>query len=245
MSRLLLLALDPSLSLPNKVLSKTAYKVKFFEKTAWKDGFYVCGIDEVGRGCLAGPLVVAACILPVNTKYSLKDSKILTEAERDRAYIWIVDNCCYSVAIVSPGLVDRLNIYNATLLAMKKAFVQIIELMPIKFELLRYLLIDAMPLKLDSSCGHELLETHYFPYGETVSPSIAAASIVAKVTRDRLMQNYEAIFPGFALAQHKGYGTRTHLQNISNRGITIIHRTSFITEIINYGSERKSQQSII
>ncbi len=224
---------------------KTAYPVKFFEKTAWQNSFYVCGIDEVGRGCLAGPLVVAACILPIKTNYSLKDSKILTEAERNKAYSWIIENCYYSVSIVSPNLIDKLNIYNATLLAMKRVFVQIIEVMPIKFDQLKYLLVDAMPLKLDSSCSNDLLETYYFPYGETVSPSIAAASIVAKVIRDRLMKDYDTVFPGFDLGKNKGYGTKLHIKNIDQNGMTIIHRASFITEIVNYGNERKSQQSII
>lgn len=227
-----------------KTISQLRYPPKFFEKTAWRDGLYVCGIDEVGRGCLAGPLVVAACILPTNTQYSLKDSKVLTELERENAYAWILKNCFYSVSVVSPELIDKLNIYNATLLAMKRAFVQLIEVMPLKFDLLKYLLIDAMPLKLDDSCKHENLEIHYFPYGESISPSIAAASIVAKVTRDHLMNDYSLIFPDFGLEQHKGYGTKMHIQNMNKKGASIIHRASFITEIINYGNERKSQQSI-
>ena len=216
---------------------KQKYPKNYFEKTAWQNETYVCGIDEVGRGCLAGPLVVTACILPQNTKYVLKDSKILTEAEREKNYKWLIKNCWYSTSIISPALIDKINIYNATLLAMKRAFIQLVEILPFKYELLKYLVIDAMPLAIDSSYKNGILETHYFPHGESISSSIAAASIIAKVSRDRLMVDMDKIFPGFGLEQHKGYGTGDHTQSIKLNSPSIIHRKSFITKIEIFGSE--------
>jgi ribonuclease HII len=213
------------------VACKQKYTKNYFEKTAWQNGMYVCGIDEVGRGCLAGPLVVAACIIPQNAKYVLKDSKILTEAEREKNYKWIAKNCWYSTSTISPALIDKINIYNATLLGMKRAFVQLIEIIPFRYELLKYLVIDAMPLAIDASHKNEVLETHYFPHGESISSSIAAASIVAKVTRDRLMTNMDKVIPGFGLEHHKGYGTECHTNSLKINGPSIIHRKSFITKI--------------
>lgn len=226
------------------------YSRNYFEKTAWQDKFYVCGIDEVGRGCLAGPLVVAACILPQNTKYILKDSKVLTEAEREKNYKWLIKNSWYSISIINPAVIDKINIYNATLLAMKRAFVQLVEVIPFEYELLKFLVIDAMPLTLDQSHKNTQLEVHHFPYGESVSCSIAGASIIAKVTRDRLMAEIDPIFPGFGFGHHKGYGTKEHTESIKSKGTCIIHRKSFISkiempeDIFKNGNDGKSQQSI-
>ncbi|KKQ11469.1 MAG: Ribonuclease HII [candidate division TM6 bacterium GW2011_GWF2_36_6] len=232
------------------VATSQKYPRNYFEKAAWQNKFYVCGIDEVGRGCLAGPLVVAACILPQNTKYILKDSKVLTEAEREKNYLWLVKNSWHSIAIINPEIIDKINIYNATLLAMKRAFVQLVEVIPFEYELLKFLVIDAMPLTLDQSHKNNQLEVHHFPYGESISSSIAGASIIAKVTRDRLMKEIDPIFPGFGLAQHKGYGTKEHMENIKTKGTCIIHRKSFISkietpeDIFKNGNDTKSQQSI-
>ncbi len=226
------------------------YPKNYFEKTAWQDKFYVCGIDEVGRGCLAGPLVVAACILPQNTKYVLKDSKILTEQEREKAYKWLIKNCWHSVSIINPAMIDKINIYNATLLAMKRAFVQLVEVIPFEYELLKFLVIDAMPVILDQSHKNNHLEVHHFPHGESVSSSIAAASIIAKVTRDRLMETIDPIFPGFGFGHHKGYGTKEHTESMKIKGACIIHRRTFINkietpeDISKNGNDAKSQQSI-
>ena len=216
----------------------------YFEKQAWENKFYVCGIDEVGRGCLAGPLVVAAVILPQHTSYSLKDSKILTESERETAYQWITQNAWYSTAILSHDIIDKINIYQATLRAMKKAFIQLIEALPFDFELIKYLVVDAMPLQIDLAYMHSQLETHYFPYGESISKSIAAASIVAKVTRDRLMVKMDNVIPGFNLAQHKGYGTREHISLIKQKGSSLIHRKSFLEGINKNELELTKQQNI-
>jgi ribonuclease HII len=216
----------------------------YFEKQAWQNNFYVCGIDEVGRGCLAGPIVVAAVILPQHTNYSLKDSKILTEDERETAYKWITQKAFYSTAILSHDVIDKINIYQATLFAMKKAFIQLNEILPFKPELIKYLVIDAMPLRLDAVYTHSQLETHYFPYGESISKTIAAASIVAKVTRDHLMEKIDQIIPGFNLAQHKGYGTSEHIDIIKKNGISLIHRKSFLKGINKNEPELAKQQNV-
>lgn len=224
--------------------NKLKFSKNYFEKQAWQNNFYVCGIDEVGRGCLAGPVVVAAVVLPQNTNYSLKDSKILTEDEREAAYKWIIQKAYYSTAILSHDVIDKINIYQATLLAMKKAFIQLNEVLPFNSELIKYLVIDAMPLHVDVAYKHDQLETYYFPYGESISKSIAAASIVAKVTRDRLMGKIDQIIPGFNLAQHKGYGTKEHINEIKKKGISLIHRKSFLEGINKNEPELINQQNI-
>lgn len=218
----------------------------FFETRAWEQGLYTCGLDEVGRGCLAGPLVVGAVILPHNTTYRLlKDSKVMDEAEREKAFAWIDKHCTWSVSIASHRIIDTINIYQATLFAMKKAYLQILEKTPFPIQKLKYVLIDAMPLNLDAIYGHEGLEFHHFNYGERFSTSIAAASIVAKVTRDRLMEKIGTHFPAFAFEQHKGYATKQHIDALLANGPTIIHRTSFISEIkTEEDAEKILQQSL-
>jgi len=209
------------------------YSKNFFEKKAWKKSLYVCGIDEVGRGCLAGPLVVCAAILRQSAKHKLlKDSKVLTEEQRESVYVWLTKNSFYSIVILSNRIIDDLNIYQATLNSMKKAFLQLLETIPFKQEQIKYLLIDAIPLKLNNSYVHKNLETVSINFGESVSTSIAAASIIAKVTRDRLMQKVNPIFPAFKLDQHKGYGTTSHRQIINENGISILHRQTFVQKLI-------------
>lgn len=224
--------------------SKIKIKKNYFEKMAWEKDLYVCGIDEVGRGCLAGSVVVAAVILPIKTTRVFKDSKILTEDEREDAYKWITRKAFFTTTILSHRVIDRVNIYNSTLCAMKRAFIQINEIVPFAREQIRYLLVDAMPIKIEKSNMHENLELHHFPFGESVSTSIAAASIVAKVTRDRLMGKIDLVMPGFQFAQHKGYGTREHLKTIKDRGVSLIHRQSFLNGILNDGIQLDIQQSL-
>lgn len=216
----------------------------FFENRAWENKLYVCGVDEVGRGCLAGPVVVSAVILPQKTTNSLKDSKVLTEKERKIAYEWIVQNTFYSTVILSHSIIDKINIYQATLLGMKRAFIQLNLTIPFNHELIKYLVIDAMPLKIDSAHSHANLEIHYFPFGESISSSIAAASIVAKVTRDKLMENMDLIIPGFNLAKHKGYGTKEHYEMIKNNGSSLIHRKSFLKGINQNEPKSRGQQNL-
>lgn len=211
---------------------KKKFLKNFFEKNAWAEGLYTCGIDEVGRGCLAGPVVVGAAIIPQNASYHLlRDSKLMSEEERLQAFKWINKNCHWSIGIAGHRIVDERNIYQATLYAMRKAYLQLIETLPFPLEKLKYVLIDAMPLSFDQTHGHKGLEFHHFNYGERLSTSIAAASIVAKVTRDRIMEELDPRFPGFAFGQHKGYATKQHIAALLEQGPSIIHRISFIDEI--------------
>jgi ribonuclease HII len=206
-----------------------------FENIAWKENLYVCGIDEAGRGALHGPLVIGAVILPKNTNYPiLKDSKTISENERNKAYDWIKKNAFFSSLYVDARTVDKKNIYQATRFAMKKVFLQMLEIFPQK-SLIKFLVTDAVPIKKNFSgslnLSNETLEFYNPTHAESISASVAAASIVAKVTRDRIMNKFSKIFPGFKLAQHKGYGTKTHLAEIKKRGASILHRQSFLKNI--------------
>lgn len=229
------------------IRSKTKYnnlKKNFFEKDAWEKNLYVCGIDEVGRGCLAGPLVVAAVILPINSTIPriIKDSKILTKEERETAYEWIIRNCGYSTSIASWKEIDKFNIYQATLRIMSLTILKLMGKMPFDKTKLKYFLIDAMPLRIPEYIQHENLECHNFNFGETYSSSIAAASIIAKVTRDRLMEKFGEVFPFFEFEKHKGYGTEVHKNVIKEKGLSIIHRQSFVK---NFKEEESAVQDSI
>lgn len=203
------------------VQRKPDFRKNFYEDTAWASRETVCGVDEVGRGSLAGPVVTAAVILNVAAKSRLiKDSKELTKDERIRAYRWILTHGIAAVGLVHHRTIDAINIYQATLLAMKRAVMQVL---PLTLRAPSYILVDAMPLRM--SCQSTIVS---FCKGESKSISIAAASIVAKVTRDRLMERMEQSFPGYGVARHKGYSTALHKKNIKVLGKSIIHRTSFI-----------------
>lgn len=216
----------------NKKRQSVNFTKNFFEISAWEQKSTVVGIDEVGRGCLAGPLVTAAVILPFKTNRLLQDSKLMEAYERDEAYAWIIRNCAYQIGIVHNRIIDQHNIWQATLMAMKKALVNLMA-QPIARP--SAILVDAMPLTLTDT-DFNGIPVYYFPKGERKSSSIAAASIVAKVTRDALMEKFATLFPGYDLEQHKGYGTKNHQNSIKTLGQTIIHRTSFcgsITEVTN------------
>jgi ribonuclease HII len=197
----------------------------FFEHREWQNGDLVCGIDEVGRGCLAGPLVVAAVILFADNRLkSLKDSKILTKEELQTISPRIIKNSWYSFAIVDNNDIDQFNIYNATLIAMRQAVMNLFATCP---RLPKTILIDALPLTLKNT-AYEAIEIHNFTRGESLSRSIAAASIIAKVKRDDLMAKYDAVLPGYSFSQHKGYGTKIHQSALSSLGESILHRQSFL-----------------
>ena len=219
---------------------------QFFEKTAWEKGLFLCGMDEVGRGCLAGPVVVASCILPHNADYSLlKDSKILTKEEREKAFSWISKRCFFSTSVISPNIIDKVNIYQATILGMHKAFTQLLEVLPFESQLLKYLVVDAVPLVFDKNHLPKDLEIYSFPKGETYSKSIAAASIVAKVTRDRLMDKMAVAMPQFKFENHKGYGTKVHMDELRLYGPSILHRNSFLSNVNkDYVNDAKQQQTL-
>jgi len=206
-------------NLQSGIFSKNSFESEF-----WAKNQTVCGIDEVGRGCLAGPLVTAAVILPLGTNNpNLQDSKIMTEKERLQAARWITKNCSYGFGIVHNRIIDTHNIWQATMIAMKKALMQV---MATSNHRPGAILIDAMPLDLSyTNCKD--IPVYHFPKGEQLSSSIAAASIIAKVKRDAIMDKLDSLFPGYYFEDHKGYGTKKHQQAIATLSNSIIHRTSF------------------
>lgn len=221
------------------------FKPQFHEKLAWEKGKFVCGIDEVGRGCLAGPLVVAAVVLPCNTRYPLlKDSKVLLEKDRQKAHAWIMSHAFSSIVFIHNHDIDRLNIYQATLLGMRKAVRLLIALHPQLASTLEALLVDAMPLRFASHETSSPLPVHFFNHGETLSKSIAAASILAKVTRDRFMEKINPSFPWYSFKNHKGYGTVAHQNELLTTTRSLIHRTSFIQKIQEKHSMEKNQRCL-
>ncbi|MEE8808035.1 MAG: ribonuclease HII [Lactimicrobium sp.] len=185
-----------------------------YEHEAWTNGRSVLGMDEAGRGPLAGPLSVAGVIFPIGYENpEIYDSKALSEKKREALYDTILEDALWAMVIeVKEADIDHYNIYRADQLAMEEIA------MAAKADVI---LSDAMPLPdLDQ-------ETIAIIKGDQKSISIAAASILAKVTRDRIMKAYDAIYPGYGFARNKGYGTKEHLAAIEKLGITPIHRRSF------------------
>ena len=200
----------------------TTFKKNSYEYAAWAKKLLVCGVDEVGRGCLAGPVVAGAVILyPGKKSHLIKDSKLLSPKQRLIAYQWIKKNSWNAIGIVHHRTIDRINIYQATMMAMKRALTQLfVQLADIP----HYILVDAVPL-LIATYPYDIVA---FPFGESKSISIAAASIIAKVSRDNLIKSIDPLFPGYALSNHKGYSTPQHKQCIREFSAAIIHRKSFI-----------------
>ncbi len=188
-----------------------------FEKTAYNKGFrHVAGIDEAGRGPLAGPVMAAAVILPAGLTISgVDDSKKLTPEKREKLFdVIMAQAISVGVGIVSPADIDRINILQATRQAMLAA---VLNLAPQP----DYLLIDGIST-IDSLIPQKTIKK-----GDSLSLSIAAASIIAKVTRDRLMIEMDVTYPGFGFAGHKGYGSAAHLEAIRKLGPSPIHRLTF------------------
>ena len=177
----------------------------------------IAGVDEAGRGPLAGPVVTAAVILPEDHGLiGLTDSKKLSEKRREALYPLIMEKALsVSIATASPAEIDQYNIRGATLRAMARA-VQALALLPHKA------LIDGRDVPPCLPCDGEAIIK-----GDLTQPEISAASIIAKVTRDRIMQGLCAAYPGYGFSIHKGYGTANHLEAISRLGISPIHRQSF------------------
>ena len=198
-----------------------------YEKELYVQGIsLIAGVDEVGRGPLAGPVVAAAVILPKNRKIKgLNDSKKIPKKKHEEIFQAVKDNAL-AIGIMDNHVIDQVNIYEATKLAMKEAISQL-DPQP------EHLLIDAMKLDLPIS------QTSIIK-GDANSLSIAAASIIAKVTRDKIMANYDQEFPGYDFSQNAGYGTAKHLEGLEKHGVTPIHRTSFepIKTIISETSKR-------
>lgn len=220
--------------------NKFLYSKNFYEKLLWPQGSLVCGVDEVGRGCLAGPVVVAAVILFAGCKHRLlKDSKILKKEEREEAFSWIIKNSWYSWVAVDHETIDRVNIWNATLQGMRQSVLNVIFKSGYTPKIV---LVDAMPLNLSGSFYQDI-EVQHFIEGESHSVSIAAASIVAKVIRDDLMDKVDKIFPGYSFNSHKGYSTKLHKDALIDSGHTIIHRMSYLKNFKEEESDER-QESI-
>ncbi len=188
-----------------------------FEKAAHGSGFtYVAGIDEAGRGPLAGPVMAAAVILPAGFSIiGVDDSKKLTPCKREKLFDIIMEQAMsVGVGMVNPEDIDRINILQATRRAMLAA-VQQLSPQP------DYLLIDGIST-IDSTIPQKTIIK-----GDSLSLSIAAASIIAKVTRDRLMSEMDATYPGYGFAGHKGYGSAAHMEAIRRLGPSPIHRLTF------------------
>lgn len=222
---------------------KTRFNKNHFEHLTWSANELICGIDEVGRGCLAGPVVVAAVVLfPNKLSRNLKDSKTMLPEEREKAAQWIIKNSWYALGIVHHRTIDTYNIYQATLKAMKRSYLQLMTQMP---KPPQTVVVDAMPLNLSNTAFHETDVVH-FPFGETKSSSIAAASIIAKVSRDYLMSNhFEKMVPGYNFAQHKGYSTPAHKSAVKALGASLIHRMSYLSHIYSSMNGDLSQQQTI
>jgi ribonuclease HII len=199
-----------------------------FERDAWDSGRLVCGIDEVGRGCLAGPVVAAAVILrPGMTDVRVRDSKEMTSSERNLAVEWIVRSGWYGIGYVNSFGVDQYGIVNATMRAMRLALSQAIVSAG---SLPERILVDAVPLRLQGEVLRNI-PVVFRPRGEQWSMSIAAASIVAKVYRDQLMNRFDGLTPGYSFAEHKGYGTGQHCSALLECSDSLIHRQSFLKTI--------------
>lgn len=184
---------------------------------------YVCGIDEAGRGPLAGPVVVASVILPENSMIEgINDSKKVSESKREKLYDVILQEAIsYGIGIIYQDEIDDINILQAT----KKGLHEAVMKMEIKPNVI---LVDALT-------G---IDTLGIPYksiikGDAKSYSIGAASIIAKVTRDRIMREWDKVYPEYGFAGHKGYGTAKHIEAIKKYGLTPIHRKTFCKNFVN------------
>ena len=197
--------------------------LKSMEKELYNKGFkYICGIDEAGRGPLAGPVVVAGVIMPKNSMIEgVNDSKKVSEKKREKLYDMILEEAIsYSVAIIGQDVIDEMNILNAT----KQGVTKVVEELDVKPNLI---LVDALT--------H--INTKGIPYdsiikGDAKCYNIAAASIIAKVTRDRIMREWDEIYPQYGFINHKGYGTAKHIEALKEYGPCPIHRRSFIKNFI-------------
>lgn len=189
-----------------------------YEERIYNEGFSaVCGCDEAGRGPLCGPVVAAAVILPLGLEIEgLNDSKKLTEKKREKLFDIIKEKAiAYAIAEASPEEIDEINILNASMLAMRRA----VEALPVKAD---FALIDG-----NCSRGFEI-PTETVVSGDAKSCSIAAASILAKVTRDRGCKELDEQYPMYGIAKHKGYPTKDHMNAVREYGPSPIHRKTFL-----------------
>ena len=197
-------------------VSEEKFRQRFIlEQQYWQEFPYIAGIDEVGRGPLAGPVVSAAVILPRDFRVlEVNDSKQLTADKRQELFLQIVEGAlAIGVGVQSEQVIDEINIYEATRLAMAEA-VGNLDIQP------NFLFVDAMQVPVDVP-QLKLIK------GDAKSNSIACASIVAKVLRDRLMNSFAQAYPGYDFANNDGYGTKKHLEGLKKLGVTPIHRQTF------------------
>ena len=198
-------------------------KLKEIEKDLYEKGFNnICGIDEAGRGPLAGPVVVAGVIMPKDSMIEgINDSKKVSEKKREKLYDLILEEAIsYSVAIIGQDVIDEINILNAT----KEGVTKVVEGLDVKPDLI---VVDAL----------EHINTKGIPYesiikGDAKCYNIAAASIIAKVTRDRIMRQWDEIYPQYEIKSHNGYGTAKHIAAIKEYGLCPIHRRSFTKKFV-------------
>lgn len=201
-----------------RLLTEEQQRVQFQERSLFEDQYRaqgyqrIAGVDEVGRGPLAGPVVAAAVILPVGFYHpGLTDSKQMSKKQRSAAYRHIQEVAEVATGIIEPEEIDRINIYQASKQAMQQAVAQLSP---------DALLVDAMTLDVD-------LPQESLIKGDARSISIAAASVVAKETRDAMMEQYAVLYPEYGFDQHAGYGTAQHLEALDRVGVTPIHRKTF------------------
>ncbi|MDE7263130.1 MAG: ribonuclease HII [Anaeroplasmataceae bacterium] len=202
-----------------------------FEEKLYDEGYHmICGVDEAGRGPLAGPVVVASCILPPFLRIEgINDSKQLSAKKRAELYKVIVKNAIdYKIVFISEKEIDSLNIYQATKKGMLEA-IQGLKNAP------DYALIDAMPL------GELKIPHNSIIHGDARCASVAAASILAKVTRDEFMEKMDVKYPNYGFKKHKGYGTKTHLEALEKYGPCAIHRKTY-APVSKYFSKQMSFQ---
>ena len=209
---------------PPQIISRQTKPTFAEERRLRRDGYMcIAGLDEVGRGCLAGPVVASAVIMPLECRHAwiqeVKDSKFLSPAKRTFLYDKLVDTAvAHGTGIISPTEIDAIGIAVAVRLAMTKALAQLAPAAD-------SLLIDYFTLP------ESPLPQWGVPNGDSLCMSIACASIIAKVTRDRLMVQLDQEYPGYELARHKGYATRAHYAAITKLGLSPIHRRSFCRSI--------------
>jgi ribonuclease HII len=207
---------DVSKSTAKMRLLKRLHCTTRHEKAAWQSGAqHVCGVDEVGRGSLFGPVVAGAVILDPNYRIrGLRDSKLLKKEDRERLAERIKEHCiAWAVAAVDAARIDQINIYHASRMAMVEAIGKL-SVRP------DFLLVDALKLDLD-------LQQKAIIHGDAVSASIAAASIVAKVHRDAMIDQWDPVYPIYGLKTNKGYYTQKHLKVLREHGPSPLHRQSF------------------
>lgn len=207
--------------------------IKEIEENLYDEGITsIAGIDEAGRGPLAGPVVVASVIMPRESMIEgVNDSKKVSEKKREKLYEEIINECiAYGVGIIDQEEIDKINILNATKEGLTKAIKEMennLKEKKQKIEKPEIILVDALT-KID---------TDHIPYrsiikGDSKSYSIAAASIIAKVTRDRIMRQWDEVYPMYGFAKHKGYGTVAHMEAIREYGLCPLHRRSFVKNIV-------------